>query len=89
MSNVHSYKGRWWRGEWTEEFWDSPCKVKLESKRREFKSEVKYKDGIGARWHGEWKKEFWDGPCGDAVCRKRLAWFAGRHTGCRAEYLAR
>ena len=58
-----SGQGRWWRGEWKEEFWDGPCEVKLESKRREFKREVKCKDGVGARWHGEWKQEFWDGPC--------------------------
>jgi hypothetical protein len=24
--------GRWWRGEWKEEFWNGPCEVKLESK---------------------------------------------------------
>ncbi len=54
--------GRWWRGEW-EEFWDGPCEVKLESKRGEFKREIKCKDGVGARWRGEWKKEFRDGPC--------------------------
>jgi hypothetical protein len=58
-----SGQGRWWRGEWKEEFWDGPCRVKLEAKRREFKREVKCKDGVGARWHGEWKEEFWDGPC--------------------------
>ncbi len=54
---------RWWRGEWKEEFWDSPCEVKIESRRGEFKREIKCKDGIGARWRGEWKKEFRDGPC--------------------------
>jgi hypothetical protein len=54
---------RWWGGEWKEEFWDGPCEVKLESKRGEFKREIKCKDGVGARWHGEWKEEFWDGPC--------------------------
>jgi hypothetical protein len=26
---------------------------------------------------------------GDTVCRRGLAWFAGRHAGCRAEHLAR
>jgi hypothetical protein len=54
---------RWSGGEWKEEFWDGPCEVKLESKRGEFKREIKCKDGVGARWHGEWKEEFWDGPC--------------------------
>lgn len=54
---------RWWGGEWKEEFWDGPCEVKIESKRGEFKREVKCKDGIGARWGGEWKREFRDGRC--------------------------
>jgi hypothetical protein len=54
---------RWWRGEWKEEYWDGPCEVKIESKRGEFKREIKCKDGVGARWGGEWKKEFQDGPC--------------------------
>ena len=56
-------KRRWWRGEWREEYWDSPCEVKIESKRGEFKREIKCKDGVGARWRGEWAKEFRDGPC--------------------------
>ncbi len=56
-------KKRWWGGEWKEEFWDGPCEVKIESKRGEFKREIKCKDGVGARWGGEWKKEFEDGPC--------------------------
>ncbi len=46
-----------------DEFRDGPCQVKREAKRREFKREIKCKDGVGARWHGEWKQEFWDGPC--------------------------
>jgi hypothetical protein len=54
---------RWWRGDWKEEFWDGPCEVKIESKRGEFKREVKCPDGVGAGWRGEWKKEFRDGPC--------------------------
>lgn len=54
---------RWWRGEWKEQFWDGPCEVKIESKRGEFKREIKCKDGVGAQWRGEWKKEFRDGPC--------------------------
>jgi hypothetical protein len=62
-SKHESGRGQWWRGEWKEEFWDGPCEVKLESKRGDFKREIKCKDGVGARWHGEWKKEFWDGPC--------------------------
>ncbi len=56
-------KRRWWRNDWREEYWARPCEVKLESKRGEFKREVKCKDGIGATWRGEWKEEFWDGPC--------------------------
>jgi hypothetical protein len=36
--------------------------VKLESKRGEFKREIKCKDGVGARWREE-KREFRDGPC--------------------------
>lgn len=57
---------RWWRDwddEHKEEFWDGPCQVKLESKRDEFKREIKCKDGRGAWWHGEWKDEFRDGRC--------------------------
>jgi hypothetical protein len=61
--NYKSGQGRWWRGEWKEEFRDGPCGVKREAKGGEFKLEVKCKDGIGARWHGEWKEEFQDGPC--------------------------
>jgi hypothetical protein len=56
-------KGRWWKGDYKEEYWDEPCQVKTESKRGEFKREIKCKDGVGARWRGEWKKEYWDGPC--------------------------
>jgi len=37
--------------------------VKSESKRGEFKREIKCKDGIGADWRGEWKDEYWDGSC--------------------------
>lgn len=55
--------GRWWQGHSKDEFWDGPCEVKIESKRGEFKREVKCKDGVGAQWRGEWKKEFRDGPC--------------------------
>jgi hypothetical protein len=36
-----SGRGRWWRGEWKEEFWDGPCQVKREAKRDEYKEEVK------------------------------------------------
>lgn len=65
---------RWWhdrQGEWKEEFRDGPCEVKLESKRGEFKKEIKCKDGVGARWHGEWKDEFRDGPCQVKIEAKR------------------
>jgi len=58
-----SGRGRWWQGDYKEEYWDGPCQVKTESKRGEFKREIKCKDGVGARWRGEWKKEYWDGPC--------------------------
>ena len=54
---------RWWRGEIREDFWRGPCEVKIESKRGEFKREIKCKDGVGAQWRGEWKTEFRDGPC--------------------------
>ena len=54
---------RWWRGELKEEFWDGPCEVKIESKRGQFKREIKCKDGVGAQWRGEWKTELRDGPC--------------------------
>ena len=43
-----------------EDFWSGPCEVKIESKRGEFKREIKCKDGVGARWRGEWKTEFRD-----------------------------
>ena len=60
-------KKRWrrndWRSDWSEDRWARPCEVKQESKRGEFKREVKCKDGIGATWRGEWKDEFRDGPC--------------------------
>jgi hypothetical protein len=56
-------RGRWWRGEWKEEFWNGPCEVKLESRRGEFKREIKCKDGVGARWRDRGKREFRDGPC--------------------------
>ena len=54
---------RWWRGEMRSDFWADPCEVKVESKRGEFKREIKCKDGVGAPWRGEWKSEFRDGPC--------------------------
>ncbi len=62
---------RWWRGEWKEEFWNGPCKVKLEAKRGEFKQEIKCKDGVGARWCEAGKREFRDGPCTVKVEAKR------------------
>jgi hypothetical protein len=54
---------RWWRGQVAEDFWGGPCEVKTESKRGEYKREIKCKDGLGASWRGEWKTEFRDGPC--------------------------
>ena len=36
-----SGRGRWWQGDYKEEYWDGPCKVKIEAKRDEFKEEVK------------------------------------------------
>jgi hypothetical protein len=63
--------GPWWRGEWKEEFWNGPCEVKLESKRGEFKREIKCKDGVGARWRDDGKREFRDGPCTVKVEAKR------------------
>jgi len=56
-------QGRWWRGDWKEEFWNGPCAVKLESKRGEFKREIKCKDGVGAGWRERGTWEFRDGPC--------------------------
>jgi hypothetical protein len=63
--------GRWWHGEWKEEFWNGPCEVKIEAKRGEFKREIKCKDGVGARWRDEGKREFRDGPCTVKVEAKR------------------
>lgn len=54
---------RWWRGEVRQDFWGGPCEVKTESKRGEYKREIKCKDGVGATWRGEGKTEFRDGPC--------------------------
>lgn len=59
------------RGEWKEEYRDGPCWVKEESRRGEFKKEIKCKDGVGADWHGDWKREFWDGPCRVTIDAKR------------------
>jgi hypothetical protein len=28
-----SGRGRWWHGDYKEEYWDGPCQVKIESKR--------------------------------------------------------
>lgn len=51
-------------GEWKDEYWDGPCKVKIESKDDEYKEEVKCPNGHGANWRGgEWKDEFRDGGC--------------------------
>ena len=59
-------------GEWKDEFWDGPCKVKLESKDDEYKEEIKCPNGQGARWRrGEWKDEFWDGDCKVKIEAKR------------------
>jgi hypothetical protein len=63
-----------WRpggSEWKQEYRDGPCKVKEESKRDEYKREVKCKDGYGARWGGEYKREFHDGPCKVKIEAKR------------------
>jgi hypothetical protein len=55
---------RWWRGEWDDGFWSGePCAVKVESKRGEFKREIKCPNGVGATWRGQWKTEYRDGPC--------------------------
>jgi hypothetical protein len=56
-------KGRWWRGDVKDEYWNGPCEVKVESKRGEFKREIKCKDGAGATWRERGVREFRDGPC--------------------------
>ena len=53
---------RWWRGEARDVF-SSPCETKIESKRNEYKREIKCKDGVATQWQGEWKREFRDGHC--------------------------
>lgn len=63
LAHSDDSKRGWWRSAWREPYWESPCEVKIESKRGEFKREVKCKDGVGATWRGEWKEEFWDGTC--------------------------
>jgi hypothetical protein len=58
-----SARGAWDGGEWNNEYRDGPCRVKEESKRDEYKREVKCKDGYGALRGGEYKREFRNGPC--------------------------
>jgi hypothetical protein len=53
----------WWHGDWQEQYLDGLCEVKVESKRGEYKREIKCKDGLGAKWRGEGKKEFREGGC--------------------------
>jgi len=53
----------WWHGDWQEQYRDGLCEVKVESKRGEYKREIKCKDGLGAKWRGEGKKEFREGGC--------------------------
>jgi hypothetical protein len=55
--------GQWWRGDCREDYWNGPCEVKLESRRGEFKREIKCPNGVGARWRESGKREFRDGPC--------------------------
>jgi hypothetical protein len=62
---------RWWKGEWKEEFWGGPCEVKLESRRGEYKREIKCPGGAGARWREQGTREFRDGPCTVKVEAKR------------------
>jgi hypothetical protein len=54
---------RWWQSDWQEQYRDGLCEVKVETKRGEYKREIKCKDGIGASWRGEGIKEFKDGGC--------------------------
>ncbi len=53
----------WWHGEFKDEFHEGTCSVKAEGKNREYKREIKCKDGVGASWRGQWKTEFRDGKC--------------------------
>jgi hypothetical protein len=69
--SVPAGRGPWWAGDWKEEFWNGPCEVKLESKRGEFKREIKCNDGVGARWREVGKREYRDGPCLVKVEAKR------------------
>jgi hypothetical protein len=67
----HGGGGSWWRGSCQEQFLHDRCEVKLESKRGEFKREIKCPDGVGADWNGEWKREYRDGPCLVKIDAKR------------------
>lgn len=59
-------------GEWKDEYWDGPCKVKIESKNDEYKEEIKCPNGRGASWrHGEWKDEFREHGCKVKIEAKR------------------
>lgn len=58
-----SAQRRWWRDEFRDDYWNRPCEYKIESRRGEFKREIKCKDGRGAPWRGEWKEEFREGRC--------------------------
>jgi hypothetical protein len=53
--------GRWKEGK--EEYWNGPCRVKIESKRNEYKKEVKCEDGFAPVAHAPWKEEYRDGNC--------------------------
>ena len=59
-------------GEWKDEYWDGPCKVKIESKADEYKEEIKCPNGRGASWRrGEWKDEFRERGCKVKIEAKR------------------
>ncbi|HEX4855828.1 MAG TPA: hypothetical protein VFV28_03405 [Limnobacter sp.] len=55
------YYGNWRQGK--QEYWNGPCLVKIESKRDEYKKEVKCEDGYSPVADAPWKEEFRDGNC--------------------------
>lgn len=53
--------GYWERSK--QQYWDGPCRVKIESKPYEYKKEVKCEDGFSPVADAPWKEEYQDGEC--------------------------
>ncbi|MFN2427992.1 MAG: hypothetical protein ABR587_16265 [Candidatus Binatia bacterium] len=53
----------WWRDARYNPNWGKPCEVRIDSKKHEYKREVRCPQGMEPAWRGNWKEEFRDGPC--------------------------